>query len=114
MIQGGDIIHNNGSSGESIYGGTFEDENLDLTHEKEGVVGMCNSGPNTNHSQFYITTQPCPHLDRTNVVVGKVIKGFNTIVEMADIPRENDTPLEVTSNKYRYRMAQYCNYMSYM
>nr|CAH7753098.1 unnamed protein product [Callosobruchus chinensis] len=31
MIQGGDIIHNNGSSGESIYGGTFEDENLDLT-----------------------------------------------------------------------------------
>ncbi|VEN63365.1 unnamed protein product [Callosobruchus maculatus] len=95
MIQGGDIIHNNGSSGESIYGDTFEDENLDLTHEKEGIVGMCNSGPNTNQSQFYITTQPCPHLDRTNVVVGRVVKGFNTIVEMADVPRENDAPLEL-------------------
>lgn len=61
------------------------------------MVGMCNSGPNTNHSQFYITTQPCYHLDDTNVVVGKVVKSLNLIVEMADIPRENDAPLEVTT-----------------
>lgn len=60
------------------------------------MVGMCNSGPNTNQSQFYITTQPCYHLDDTNVVIGKVVKGLNIIVEMSDVPRENDVPLEVS------------------
>lgn len=57
---------------------------------------MSNSGPNTNQSQFYITTVPCTHLDGTNVIVGKVVKGFNIVVEMANVPRENDKPLEVT------------------
>lgn len=61
------------------------------------MVGMCNSGPNTNHSQFYITTAPCTHLDDTNVIVGKVVKGLNLIVEMADLPRENYIPQEVSS-----------------
>lgn len=58
---------------------------------------MCNSGPNTNHSQFYITTQPCYHLDGTNVAFGKVVKGLNIIVEMSNIKRENDMPLEVSN-----------------
>lgn len=93
MVQCGDIVHNNGSSGESVYGEYFDDENFLVKHDIEGIVGMVNGGPNTNQSQFYITTQPCYHLDGTNVGFGKVVKGLNILVEMSDLPRENDIPL---------------------
>ncbi|RZB40848.1 peptidyl-prolyl cis-trans isomerase D, partial [Asbolus verrucosus] len=63
-------------------------------HDREGLVGMANNGPNTNNSQFYITTVPCPHLDGINVVFGIIRKGLNIIVEMADISRDGDLPLE--------------------
>ncbi|CAH1111582.1 unnamed protein product [Psylliodes chrysocephalus] len=92
MAQGGDIVNNNGSCGESIYGHYFEDENFYIKHDTEGIVGMVNMGPNTNQSQFYITTTPCFHIDDTNVAFGKVVKGLNLIVEMSDQPRINDTP----------------------
>ncbi|KAJ8944397.1 hypothetical protein NQ318_023170 [Aromia moschata] len=94
MVQAGDIIKHDGTSGESIYGPVFEDEKKEIQHTEPGMVGMANTGPNTNHSQFYITTVPCPHLDDINVIVGRVVKGLNILVEMADIPRENDKPLE--------------------
>lgn len=67
---------------------------------------MSNKGidhPNTNGSQFYITTVPCPHLDGLNVIVGKVVKGLNIVVEMSDVPRIDDRPLEVrTSNIFSW------------
>eukprot|EP00435_Cladocopium_sp_Y103_P045901 s169_g13.t1 len=58
MVQGGRLEGNN----ESIYGGRFEDEEsgneqgLNLYHERPGLVGMANDGPDSNGSQFYITT----------------------------------------------------------
>jgi peptidylprolyl isomerase len=50
MAQGGDIINSNGSSGESIYGKFFADENFKLSHEQPYLLSMANSGPNTNNS----------------------------------------------------------------
>ncbi|KAG5883924.1 hypothetical protein JTB14_032147 [Gonioctena quinquepunctata] len=95
MVQGGDINNNNGSGGESIYGGIFEDEDLSMKHDNPGLVGMMNSGPNTNQSQFYITTEPCCQLDGRNVVVGQVVKGLSLVKEMSEYPRQNDIPLEL-------------------
>ncbi|XP_044253889.1 peptidyl-prolyl cis-trans isomerase D isoform X1 [Tribolium madens] len=94
MVQGGDITTKDGTGGESIYGNTFEDENFTVLHEEEGMVGMANNGPNSNNSQFYITTVPCSHLDGINVVFGVVRKGFNIIKEMGEVPRNGDTPIE--------------------
>ena len=50
MIQGGDIISNDGRSGESIYGKNFPDEKSQLKHERRYLLSTANQGPNTNNS----------------------------------------------------------------
>ena len=66
MIQGGDPL-GEGYGGESAWGGKFDDEidrgsMLYAGMYEKGTVAMANSGPNTNGSQFFITTAAtsCP------------------------------------------------------
>ncbi|PWA49214.1 peptidyl-prolyl cis-trans isomerase / cyclophilin-40 (CYP40) / rotamase [Artemisia annua] len=93
MIQGGDISARNGTGGESIYGLKFEDENFEVEHERKGMLSMANSGPNTNGSQFFITTTRTPHLNGKHVVFGKVIKGMGVVRSVEHtITGENDLP----------------------
>ncbi|CAM8915698.1 unnamed protein product [Rhodiola kirilowii] len=93
MLQGGDISARNGTGGESIYGLKFDDENFELKHERKGMLSMANSGPNTNGSQFFITTTRTSHLDGKHVVFGKVIKGIGIIRSIEHVPLgEGDCP----------------------
>mmetsp|Transcript_23155 Transcript_23155/g.39728 ORF Transcript_23155/g.39728 Transcript_23155/m.39728 type:complete len:166 (+) Transcript_23155:3-500(+) len=88
MIQGGDYVFNNGRGGESIYGPKFPDENFKVKHNKPFLLSMANSGPDSNGSQFFITTVPCPHLNGKHVVFGEVVKGHDVVQQMEAVGTE--------------------------
>tara|TARA_R110002167_G_scaffold7078_2_gene33394 strand:- start:3232 stop:4362 length:1131 start_codon:yes stop_codon:yes gene_type:complete len=82
MIQGGDPT----GTGSGNPGYRFDDEfNSDLKHDKPGVLGMANSGPNTNGSQFYITDVPKPNLDNVYTVFGELVIGLNVLDSISKV-----------------------------
>lgn len=81
MCQGGDPL----GTGEGGPGYKFKDEfHPDLNHGKAGIISMAKSKqPNTNGSQFFITTDQTSFLDGIHSVFGEVVEGLDIVSTIA-------------------------------
>lgn len=122
MIQGGDPT-GTGMGGESIWGGTFEDECVPELLNIRGALSMANAGPGTNGSQFFIVQAPqvetsmlkqmevrgwskeevefykknggTPWLDGKHTVFGQVVEGMEVVDKITNVDRNmHDKPKE--------------------
>ncbi|GGW26560.1 peptidylprolyl isomerase [Streptomyces xantholiticus] len=100
MLQGGDFTRGNGTGGRSIYGEKFADENFQIKHTKPGQLSMANAGPNTNGSQFFITTIVTDWLDNKHVVFGEVVEGMDVVRKVEGLgSRSGATKAKITIAK---------------
>jgi peptidylprolyl isomerase len=95
MIQGGDPT-GTGRGGESLWGRSFEDEvTPKATFDRKGILAMANAGPNTNGSQFFITTIPTPWLNMNHTIFGEVIKGYEVVEKIENCAKgPGDKPVQ--------------------
>lgn len=100
MIQGGDPS-DTGKGGESIWKKDFEDEIAKgYAFDEAGILAMANAGPNTNGSQFFITTTRTPHLNGLHTIFGKIAndykeESFKTLRKIEYSPTDSkDKPLK--------------------
>lgn len=95
MIQTGDST-GTGEGGRSIFGKEFGDEiSNSLRFDDAGVVAMANRGPDTNRSQFFISTGPADWLNGKHTIFGKVIDGMGTVYQINRAKTDKmDKPVE--------------------
>jgi cyclophilin family peptidyl-prolyl cis-trans isomerase len=91
VLQGGDP-EGTGSGGPGYQ---FEDEIVkSLKFDRPGLLAMANSGPDTNGSQFFITTGEPKHLNGMHTIFGEVTDGMDVVKEIEGFGTSAGSPTE--------------------
>ncbi len=94
VIQGGEpaIIKDPANSDVNSIGYMIPNEISDLSHNKAGMVGMANDGPNTNTCEYYITLADRSYLDGNYTLFGEVVDGMDVVNKIV----QGDTTNSIT------------------
>jgi carboxypeptidase Q len=94
VIQGGEpaSVKDPANSEVNSTGYEIPNEITDLSHNKAGMIGMANSGPNTNTCQYYITLGDRSYLDGNYTLFGEVVDGMDVVNKIA----QGDTTFSIT------------------
>ena len=95
MIQGGCPHSRDANNGRAGTGGPgwkipCEPSALAKKHDRPGLFSMANAGPNTNGSQFFITTAPTTWLDNKHTVFGRVVQGTDVVQGIEKVKTSKD------------------------
>jgi peptidyl-prolyl cis-trans isomerase A (cyclophilin A) len=93
MVQGGDPA----GTGMGGPGYRFQDETRGSKHkfDKPGKLAMANAGPDTNGSQFFITTVNTDWLTGKHTIFGEVVEGQEIADKITQVPRgAHDKPVK--------------------
>lgn len=60
-------------------GYAFQNEDSGLLFDREGLLAMANAGPDSNGSQFFITTAPAEYLNGGYTIFGEVLEGMDVV-----------------------------------
>jgi cyclophilin family peptidyl-prolyl cis-trans isomerase len=97
MVQTGDPTGTGrgGRTAKGLPAKKLQDEfHPSLRHDGPGIFSMANSGPNTGDTQIFITTVPCPWLDKKHAIFGKVISGMEVVHAIEGVPTASDRPVD--------------------
>jgi cyclophilin family peptidyl-prolyl cis-trans isomerase len=94
VIQGGEpaTLKDPANSDVNSTGYEIPNEISDLSHNKAGMIGMANSGPNTNTCEYYITLADRSYLDGNYTLFGEVVDGMDVVNKIV----LGDTTLSIT------------------
>jgi len=94
VIQGGEpaIVKDPANSDVNSTGYEIPNEISDLSHNKAGMIGMANSGPNTNTCEYYITLADRSYLDGNYTLFGEVVDGMYVVSKI----EKGDTTHSIT------------------
>lgn len=81
VIQGGEpsVVKDPANTDVNSTGYMIPNEISDLSHNKAGMIGMANDGPNTNTCEYYITLGDRSYLDGNYTLFGEVTDGMDVV-----------------------------------
>ncbi len=96
-FQTGDIVDGSGKNSMCAFGhsDTVPDQcfSVDFGFPLGGIVGYANTGAHSGRSQFFVTLGPCAWMNHKFQGFGRVIRGFETLAAINQVPVSNQVPV---------------------
>ena len=95
IVQGGSL---NGDGTGQVFATPYANEpSQQLAFTGTGQLALANSGPDTNDSQFFVTTEPVSELNYAYTIFGQLVAGQDVLAEMTKVAvggTSNTTPTD--------------------